>query len=144
MFLPFHLARGHEGKLDFSAGIISHFWAPRYPFSIMLTATLLSQYSFCCCPSYLLSFLLNYGWGEVKAWVDKSGWAHGVSMVPCLEMPGSQAVLGGQTGDPSLVVKESETIMWNHQSGCLPCAQKRAWKELIGFHWRLWDRGAMS
>lgn len=37
-------------------------------------------------------------------WVDKSEWVRGVSMVPCLLVPGGQAVLGGQKGEAGCLV----------------------------------------
>lgn len=37
-------------------------------------------------------------------WVDKSELTCGVSTVPCLVVPGGQAVLGGQEGEAGCVV----------------------------------------
>lgn len=88
----------------FSPDIVSEFWEPRCSlFLLMFTATLSSLCSLFCYASCLFS-LLNYRWGELKVWVDKSEWVHRVSMVPCLPVPGGQTVLEGQEGEPGWFV----------------------------------------
>ena len=114
-----------------------------FSLSSMFTTILPSQQSLFCYPSYLISLLLSHGLaGGTKGGVDKCEWVHGTSMIPYLEVSGSQE------GDPGLEWKNLSSLYRSSSLGTyLGLAHQLSWwtvgqkgSELVG-EIGSWDGG---